>query len=230
MGRRLVLTAAHCVVNANLSQTNQVYRGRGSNTNEPFGAVTTAAYWWDSAYDANNCHISYTAANRETCGRYDWALLLLPNNAWAGSPNGTPGWAGYFVPGETDMTTNNYARNDGYPGCGAADSPSTCNANPNTVYGEVASRGSVLFRNNDTSGQKSIFQTANDHSGGHSGSMIWSPVYPDASGPYALAIVTNAFCDTCSGQSGTTLTHPTMVRRLTPWVAGFITTQRTNFP
>jgi Trypsin len=230
VGRRLVLTAAHCVVNADLSQTNQTYRARRSNATEPFGAVTTAAYWWDSAYDANNCHITYNAANRETCGRYDWALLLLPDNAWAGSPNGTPGWAGYWVPDETEMTTNAYAGNDGYPGCGYPDSPSTCNANPNTAYGETASRTSVLFRNNDTSGQKSIFQTGNDHSAGHSGSMIWSTTYPDANGPYALAVVTNALCDTCAGFSGTTRTHPTMVRRITPWVGGFITTQRTNFP
>jgi len=230
VGRRLVLTAAHCVVNADLSETPQDYRARGSNTTEPFGKVTSLGYWWDAAYSANNCHITYTAGNRETCGRYDWALLLLPDNAWAGSPNGTPGWAGYWVPGEADMTSNAYARNDGYPVCGNAASPSTCNANPNTVYGETVGRTSVLFRNNDTSGHKSIFQTGNDMSGGHSGSMIWSTTYPDANGPYVLAIVTNTLCGTCAGQSGTTLTHPTMVRRITPWVGGFITTQRTNFP
>jgi hypothetical protein len=228
VGRRLVLTAAHCVVNPDLSQTNQTYRARGSGATEPFGAVTTAAYWWDSAYSANNCQNNYTVATRETCGRYDWALLLLPDNAWAGSPNGTPGWAGYWVPGETDMTTHSYARNDGYPVCGGADSPSGCVAD--TVYGETVSRGSVLFRNPDTSGELSIFQTGNDHNGGHSGSMIWSTSYPDANGPYALAVLTNALCGTCAGQSGTTLTHPTMVRRMTPWVGGFITTQRTNFP
>jgi hypothetical protein len=228
VGRRLVLTAAHCVVNPNLAQTNQTYRARGSGASQPFGAVTTAAYWWDAAYSANNCQNVYTAANRETCGRYDWALLLLPDNAWAGSPNGTPAWAGYWVPGEASMTNNAFARNDGYPACGAADSPAGCVAN--TVYGETVGRTSVLFRGPDTSGQLSIFQTGNDISGGHSGSMIWSPTYPDANGPYALAVVTNHMCGTCVGQTGTTLTHPTFVRRMTPWVGGFITTQRTNFP
>jgi hypothetical protein len=88
----------------------------------------------------------------------------------------------------------------------------------------------VLFRGPDTSGELSIFQTGNDTSPGHSGSAIWSNVYPDAAGPYALAVFTNQLCGTCSGESGTTLTHPTMVRRITPWVGGFITTQRTNFP
>lgn len=231
VGRRLVLTAAHCVVNSTLTPATQSYRARRSGTTAPFNNEQTSAYWWDAQYSSNNCHITYTAATRETCGKWDWALLLLRSNAWTGSPNGTPSWMGYWAPGQSAMENNNYARNDGYPACGQADSPSGCQTN--VAYGETVGRGSTLFRGPDPSdgNYNLVFQTGNDHNPGHSGGAIWSTTYPNSTGgPWALAILTNHLCSTCAGESGTTLTHPTMVRSMSPWLGGFISTQRTNFP
>ncbi len=234
VGRRLVLTAGHCVVNADLSQTNQVYRARASGSSAPFGAENTAAYWWDGQYGANNCQTNYTAATREVCGKWDWALLLLRSDAWTGSPNGTPSWMGYWAPGQTAMQNNAYARNDGYPGCGSSDAPSGCTAN--TVYGETVGHTSVLFRGPDPGdgNYPLIFQTSNDTSPGHSGGPIWSNVYPNTTGgPYVLAIYTNLMCGQCiaSGDgSASDKANPTMVRSMSPWLGGFINTQRVNFP
>ena len=235
VGRRLVLTAAHCVVSSTLAVGTQTFRPRRSGATAPFGAPSTSSYWYDSQLVSNNCHITYTSGNRETCGKWDWALLLLPDNAWTGSPNGTPGWAGYYVPGGTDMTTNNYARNDGYPACGLGWSPSGCVAN--TPYGETVGRASYNFRGPDPGdgNAATVFNTGNDMTPGHSGSAIWSNTYPDASGPYALALITNEFCGLCTtaenpGYSTTDKQYPTMVRRITPWLAGFITNNRASYP
>ncbi|MCU0657292.1 MAG: trypsin-like serine protease [Polyangiaceae bacterium] len=235
VGRRLVLTAAHCVVSSTLTFGTHTFRPRRSGATAPFGAPSTSAYWYDSQYVSNNCHTTYTPANRETCGKWDWALLLLPDNAWTGSPNGTPGWAGYWVPGGTEMTTNSYARNDGYPGCGYGWSPSGCVAN--TPYGETAGRESYNFRGPDPGdgNASTVFNTGNDINPGQSGSAIWSNTYPNASGPYALAVVTNEFCGLCTTAENPTLSttdkqYPAMVRRITPWLAGFITNNRVSYP
>jgi V8-like Glu-specific endopeptidase len=235
VGRRLVLTAAHCLLFNSLTAATVTYAGRRSGATTPFGVVSTSAYWYDSQYVSNNCHQSYTASNRETCGKWDWALLLLPDNAWASSPNGTPGWSGYYVPGSTAMTGNSYARNDGYPGCGYGWSPSGCAAN--TLYGETVGRGSYNFRGPDPgdSNAFTIFNTGNDVGPGHSGGPIWSRAYPDSTGMWTLGIVTTEFCGLCtttenSGLPSTDIAYPTMVRRITPWLGGFITNNRASYP
>lgn len=231
VGRRLVLTAAHCVVPADLSTPTYTYWARRSGSTLPFGSQTSSGFFYDAQYASNNCQNVYTAGTREVCGKWDWALIVLNSNAWIGSPNGTPGWMGYGAGDQTTLGANPYARNDGYPGCGYAESPSGCVAN--TIYGETGGRGSTLFRGPDPGdgNYNLIFQTANDHNPGHSGSAIWSNSYPySTGGPYVLAVLTNQLCGTCGNETGTTLSHPTMVRSMSPWLVGFISNQRVAYP
>jgi hypothetical protein len=235
VGRRLVLTAAHCLLLNSLTATPITYAARRSGATTPFGVVTVSGYWYDNQYVSSNCHQTYNVSNREICGKWDWALLLLPNNAWVNSPNGTPGWSGYYVPGSAVMTNNAYARNDGYPSCGLTYSPPGCVAN--TPYGETVGRGSYNFRGPDPGdgNASTVFNTGNDAGPSHSGGPIWSNVYPDSTGMWTLGIVTNEFCGLCTPQENPNLTpmeiaYPTMVRRMTPWLGGFITNQRTNYP
>ena len=235
VGRRLVLTAAHCLLVNSLVAGTVTYASRQSGATVPFGVVSTSAYWYDSQYVSSNCHTSYTSGNRETCGKWDWALLLLPDNAWASSPNGTPGWAGYYVPGSSDMTSTPIARNDGYPICGYPHSPASCAGN--TAYGETLARAAYNFRGPDPGdgNANTVFNTGNDVNPGHSGGAIWSMTYPNSTGgPWVLGLFTNEFCATCPASdpnlSAADRQFPTMNRRITPWLAGFITSTKASYP
>jgi V8-like Glu-specific endopeptidase len=220
VGRRLVLTAAHCVVQPDLSQVNQVYRARRSGETAPYGAVTTSAYWWDAQYSANGCRGNYGAADKAKCAPWDWALLLLPNNAWQGSPNGTPGWMGYWVPG-TIITTSSVNRSEGYPACNLAESPSNCQ--PHVAYGQnsgcLASRWDV----------PQLYHFACDTGRGHSGAANYS-FYPGQNGPYVLGVVVTQDCATCESAAGDVKAYPNGVRTMTSWLAGFITEKRAQYP
>ncbi|HEX2875892.1 MAG TPA: trypsin-like serine protease [Polyangiaceae bacterium] len=223
VGRRLVLTAAHCVVNANGEiPQNQAYAARRDGATDPWGVQTSSAAWVDAGYVSNNCHTTYTVATRETCGKYDWALLKLKSISWQ---NGTPGWMGYWLP----TTSGWWARIDGYPACGLASSPAGCVAN--SVYGQDTPHSTFNWRG-AVNGEWTIFNTANDISPGHSGGPIWSATYPDANGPYVLGVVTNEMCSTCAPGEGSANdnTYPTMARAMTSDLAGLITDKRAQFP
>ena len=224
-GRRLVLTAGHCVIkpDGTVPSSTGLYAPRRNGGTFPWGQEPNNGHYKDAAYIANNCHITYTTATRETCGKYDWAILRLNTNPWQTA--GTPGWMGYYVPGSSGW----FARVDGYPVCGLAASPVAC-ANWR-VFGQDVGHSIVNFRG-IVDGEPTIFNTANDISGGHSGGPILSPTYPDSNGPYILAVVTNEMCGTCN-EPGLTVeekTYPTMVRRITPALAGFMTEKRTQWP
>jgi hypothetical protein len=132
---------------------------------------------------------------------------------------------GYWVPGSSGW----FARVDGYPACGFPASPANC-VNQR-VFGQDIGHSIVNFRG-VVDGETTIFNTANDISTAHSGGPILSPTYPDSNGPYILAVVTNEMCGTCN-EPGTSLqdkTYPTMVRRMTAALAGFMTEKRAQWP
>ena len=135
VGRRLVLTAAHCIVRADLSYNSHAVRIRRSGTQMPYGTVMSVGYWYASKWVSNGCH---TNRRWDPCSQHDWAILLLPNNAWNASPNGTPGWMGYWVYGQNYIANNAVSHNDGYPMCGFASSPAGCATNMNRPWGQVA--------------------------------------------------------------------------------------------
>ena len=99
------------------------------------------------------------------------------------------------------------------------------------VYGQNTGHSLFNFRG-DVDGENSIFNTANDSSGGHSGGPIHSPTYPDSNGPYVLAVVTNGMCGQCGpGEaSQNDITYPAMVRRMTAALARLTTAKRVARP
>jgi len=230
IGRRLVLTAAHCVVPSSLNFSTQTYRARRSGAQMPFGAVSTNSFWYSGNWIPNNCHITRA---HPLCSQHDWAILILPDNAWAASPNGTPGWMGYWVYSQSYIAANSVSNNNGYPACSM--SPPWNNDPPvgcvnNQPYGQNFSgtaTGFLLPHDN----VPSYYRTSVDISGGHSGSPNWTD-YPGSNGPYVIGIAMFEHCSgaNCASLSGDLVTHPNGYRGMTPWLANFISTQRAAYP
>lgn len=221
VGRRLVLTAAHCVVRPDLSRPSHAFRARRSGGTTPYGTENTVGYWWDAQYSGNQCQITYNSSTHSSCAPWDWALLILREDAFAGSPNGHAGWMGYAAPSAATLAENQFF-NAGYPGCGAAEAPAGCVAN--TTYGETVARSgaSATYPDLGDGNFNTYFKTGIDVSPGHSG----GPFYTTNNHIYGIMIWQD--CGTC-----TTIPipgRPNGVRSMTPWLQGFISSQRVNLP
>ena len=228
IGRRLVLTAAHCIVRADLSYNTHAFRARRSGKQLPYGTVTSVGYWYATKWVSNNCH---TNRRWDPCSQHDWAVLLLPDNAWASSPNGSPGWMGYWVYGQDYISQNAVSHNDGYPLCGFPSSPAGCMADPNQPWGQVPPCTATGFMW-PHDGIPSYYRIACDMSGGHSGSPNWTD-YPGSKGPYVIGIAMWEHCFVCNageGATGTWKTHPSGFRGMTHYLANFITDKRIAYP
>lgn len=222
VGRRLVLTAAHCIVRSDLSYNVHSYRARRSGSQIPFGTANSVGYWYASKWVSNNCHQNRTWE----CSPHDWAVLLLADNAWASSPNGTPGWMGYWVYSQSYISENAVSHNDGYPASWWSNKPA--NHQMNQPYGQVAACTATGFEW-PFDGVASYYRTSCDMSGGHSGSPNWTD-YPGSNGPYVIGIAMWSHCFECTDAQGTWKSHPSGFRGMTHYLAGFITDQRIAYP
>jgi len=230
VGRRLVLTAAHCVVPQNLASLTHTYRARRSGAQVPYGAPSTSSYWYSGNWVPNNCH---NTREHPLCSQHDWAILVLPDNAWASSPNGTPGWMGYWYAPQSELE-NSVNHNDGYPICTGLppgfgnDPPAGCVANQ--PYGQTFAGTATGFEL-PHEGFPSYYRASMDISVAHSGSPNWTD-FPDQNGPYVLGIAMFEHCSgpDCSALTGDYDTHPNGYRGMTPWLANFITSERQANP
>jgi hypothetical protein len=222
VGRRLVLTVAHCVVTASGSQQPLAFRARRSNAVAPFGTENSIGYWWPTAYSTNGCAPNYNAAFH-LCAPHDWALVLLREDAWDDSGLGHPLWMGYALPNVAFGVVGPASWHNGYPACQDPDAPAFCIAN--TLYGQDSTAFALEPQFPDPSdGNKIRFFFSNtDTSGGHSG----GPYYTLVNGlPTTRAITATQKCGTCPNGEP----FPSGFRAMTPALSGFISAQRAAFP
>lgn len=174
VGRRLARTAAHCVNFGGNNYFTARYDGGvttwtfdGGSTFVTFQPVKAQTYYYGGNYFNFNCDDSAirfaSTANQEKCAPQDWAILILPSNAWS-SIHVVPSYMGYTSPSLQTVS------NTGYPSCSAISSASIPNCVPGKMYGNV----NCSIADNHTS----FYYTTCDESPGQSG----GPTYFDSNG------------------------------------------------
>jgi hypothetical protein len=126
VGRRVVLTAGHCVVQNTIPGWNPKFNTFSPRRDplwaHPWGNIPTVWYWVPEMYLNGLCGTDQGA----DCNRYDIAVVVLADE-WGDHP----GWAAY---GTDFINQDNFML--GYPGCGLPESPASCS--DFALYGDVA--------------------------------------------------------------------------------------------
>jgi V8-like Glu-specific endopeptidase len=225
-GNRLVLTAAHCIFDGagNYVQNNS-FAPRRNGADEPFGRVTSQGAVYPISFKNDGCNTNYTAA----CVKNDWAILVLPPSPWASSPNGSPGYFGFWWAGDATVASFS-TRNIGYPACSSGMAPASCVSG--VAYGDLTCAGVAPLLSDPDSrwpldGTNGKMATGCDTSGGHSGGPIYS-YDPGANGPY---IIGNTVWNQCYQSSCTSSTQYSSAGiRISETLADYMLNLRATYP
>jgi len=193
IGRRIVRTAAHCVIphttsGGFVSSWAAFDYRRDAGTVPATSTVSSSSIIYGGAYFPRGCATSTStnysagyAADFDGCTWADWAFIILPTN-WNGSTSHS--WFGYkgLVSGDLGMEL----RSGGYPGCGNPHSPASC---VNQAYYEDTSTPCEVAA--WTNGN-SKWRTGCDVSPGNSGGPVW-----EEGTWYVIGHAQWEECDTC---------------------------------
>ena len=220
VGRKLVITAAHCVLNGPNTYVEQRFHAKRKGTSSPYGSQRAVKAWVGGKWEQLGCDSN---AISEQCIREDWAVLLLEDSF----PQGHPGWLGFAY--ASDATTRTWTkRNVGYPGCHQEASPANCQAQ--RLYGQLAAFSIDRFWLPFSDGYNQIFTYDADTSPGHSG----GPLYHTSSGShYVFGVVSTPYCQTCKksqGHSDIVRAFPNKGKRIDAFIFNLIVNLRALHP
>ena len=172
IGRRLVRTAAHCLV-SNTTGGGAVSSWAAFDFRRDAGNIpvstTTSSFFYGGNYIPSGCATRTSSDkwsgyrnNFNACTWADWAILIL-GSSWNG--NVWHSWFGYQ--GLVSSNLNLELQSGGYPGCGQPHSPANCVSG--AYYRDQSSPCKVATWTSGTS----KWRTGCDISPGNSGGPVW---------------------------------------------------------
>ena len=215
IGRRLVLTNAHCILNSSGNYVAGTFQADVRDSTEPYGEQDVLAAWWGGNYSG--------CTNWATCVPEDWAILLLEDNF----PSGHPGWHGYAYSSTESNYDTYYAdkRVHGYAGCGSG-APSGCTSP--RLYGQTFDCSIGDFRYPFSNGYNSTFSHGCDTNAGQSGSPVL-----DIGHGWVVGIHSTSMCNptTCANESNSDRErNPNLAKRLDSYIVNLISNLRATYP
>ena len=232
VGRRVVLTCAHCVINENTNQympEPYYFAPREGAGVSPWGALEVQAFFVGT-YLASGC--TSPDANWAVCRPEDWALLVLKDEF----PLGHPGWLGYADLSLQDALNAPNKRSPGYPSCGFPNSPNVgstdCRncSNPSATLCEINNAGGFQWGQPSSCSlggyvySNQVFTHGCDTSKGHSG----GPVFYSQNGVYVIGANSAEGCDTCGGYPP--ILNPNYARRVDYFLFSWISLVKAMYP
>ncbi|MBL8298994.1 MAG: trypsin-like serine protease [Rhodanobacteraceae bacterium] len=227
VGRRHVLTAAHCVYNRTNDSWYSIaatrFRpGREGNcageTCEPYGAHDATWYFTPEQF-----------RDSDTDWTYDYAIMVLDT-----APGDETGWMGYVALGadslrdycDANAFSTGQCFNRGYPACGLSNAPvryETCKQG--WAYQDTKACNIGSFSSIGSDGWNARFSTNCDLSGGHSGSAVYTNRWAGSQN-VVVGVVSTQTCTTCTASDD----YPNGIRRLTPDVLDAISYFKSAMP
>lgn len=228
IGRRHLITAAHCLVNFGTSnwKSRKLTPGRNGPTGEPYGVSQMTPNpppgeeaWYivpDPWLDPNT---------PDDINKYQWDIGLVLMLDDLGNQTG---WMGYGAYPASDLNLRNHL-NRGYPGCQDSYAEKPANCQIASLYGDTNLCKIGDYHNPGSNGWNREFSFSCDMSRGHSGSAIYHYRYSPSKGknvPVVTAVVSWHECFTCTASDD----YPNHARRITPAVLGWVSWLKETFP
>ncbi|MCB1610010.1 MAG: trypsin-like serine protease [Xanthomonadales bacterium] len=225
VGRRHVLTAAHCLYNTSSNQwtISSPFRPGREGNSAPYGAHNGSWYFTPAAWRSTGDF------------KYDYGMMVLSTAA-----GNQTGWLGYAA--NSQSTLRDYCDkvpfgpgylggqcyNRGYPACSFVEAPMECRLNNNLqgwAYQDQSPCEIGSFYTTGADGWASRFNTNCDMSRGHSGSAVFTDAY-NGSGKVVFGVVSTQSCTVCSAGSS----FVNGIRRVTPEVLDMISYFKAEMP
>lgn len=216
IGRRVLLTAAHCVFNPLTDTWNAITfkPGRNGTNSQPYGSSGATWYWIPDGYLNQADDADPWAVNQ-----YDIAVVVLDQavgNGWMGYG----AWSGNFL-----TTQDIFMR--GYPRCNTAGAPVGCVSK--TLWGDTKTCELGTFFSPDADGWNREITTNCDGSGGQSGSAFY--YYTSNGEPAAIGVFSGQYCSgACAPEQEAYDAFPNVITRITPEYLDVINYFQAHYP